>query len=521
MYSDLNISGLLQALRFQLKNVERVAKKIGVDARTLRLWNKKTEAELHNLSQDRIESIIDAARDSNIEVERFFPPPSLWNFRVSFEENLSMDPGPAPRQARPFKNHKIPFLGHVISSRFGASASVMTSTSPRIKFLFDTGCSVIVYRTVRSDDCGSHPPPNILFCAEGTPHLKPGSPFPKIIVGDPSDGYRPNFGILNRFGMPSFPKEIWQTDFQAAQHTLKEGQLLILSVVPTAKRTDPETLLIKDSVRVVEAALAARAEVIELNCSCPNSHGLEGDLYRNFDLVEKVCKAVNKIAGNTKILLKIGYLPDRELNEFVDRTFPYVHGYSAINTVAVDAYRIGQDGPEPAFGKRIKAGLSGAPILRFGLSCVQSLAAIREREKLSEMAIVGIGGVTTTEDVQRYIESGADLVQCASAFFVDSYFAIKARQFLDSKLHRNELTADEEVDLARGNWSRAVGELKHEFGKNQVVWSHVELIALQGFQEWERDHRATIALGPRRSSPIPTIEDFKTRIKDRLRQAKN
>lgn len=516
MYSDIKLVALLGEMNRRVGNVGRLARRLNVNERTLRTWNSKSEDELHHLHQDSIEQIIRTARDLDIEVETFAPPPTLWNFRASYDENLLQSPGLPPRQSRPFRQHKISFLGYRLNSRFGASASVITSTSARIKFLFGTGVDVVTYKTVRSDVFGSHPPPNIFFCSHSTPILKPESPLPRVDVGDNTDSYRPDFGMMNRFGMPSLPREVWQADFRATKALAKDGQLLILSVVPTAKPDDPESVLIKDCIRVVEYALQAGAEVIEVNCSCPNCSGMEGELYRNVQLVEKICKAINSIAGSAKILLKIGYLREPDLCEFVNRTGPYVHGYSAINTVPVEGYRIGQHGPEPAFGKpKLKAGLSGPPILRFGLSCVQSLAKIREQENL-QIAIIGIGGAMTTSNVQSYIDSGADVVQCASAFFVDSFFGVKVRRYLDSQLYGDEISAGEERDIARVNWSRAIGELEVEIGNNPTVWSNVQLTALHDFQEWEQAQKSTLALGPRRKLPIPTVDDFKTRIRNRL-----
>src|SRR5204863_1437101 len=99
-------------------------------------------------------------------------------------ENILLDPGLPPRLSVPFKNHSIPFLGHSLKSRFGASASVITSTSQRIRFLFESGVDVVTYKTVRSDFYKSHPPPNIFFCSQNTPLLRPDVSMPSVLVGD-------------------------------------------------------------------------------------------------------------------------------------------------------------------------------------------------------------------------------------------------------------------------------------------------------------------------------------------------
>jgi dihydroorotate dehydrogenase len=298
---------------------------------------------------------------------------------------------------------------------------------------------------------------------------------------------------------------------------LKEGQVLILSVVGTASLTDPEDVLIKDTVRVVEQALEAGAEVIEVNCSCPNCNGMEGELFRNAGLVVRICEAIRSVAGDAKIILKIGFLKERELRDFVMKTARYVNGYSAINTVPIEGLREGQYGLEPAFGKpKLKAGLSGPPIHRYGLNCVRNLSIIRAQEKLTGIAIVGIGGATTPAIVQNYIDCGADIVQATTAFFVDSYFGIKVRRFLDSQLNSYEVSSEEEREIARVNWSRAVAGLEVEFGNEANISHSIREAALADILEWESAHKSTAALGPRRSMPILSVEDFKVRIRARL-----
>lgn len=518
MHSELKLAELLLTMKGRVGSIQRLAVKIGVTERSLRDWLRKTEDGLHRLHQGNIDQIIKAARDLGIEPELFAPAPQLWNPKASFDENLLFDPGMPVSLGAPLRNHSVPFLGYTVNSRFGASASVLTSTPQRIRFLANSGSDVITYKTVRSGIFRSHPPPNIFFCSDTAPVLDPESrSVPSVVVGDNPEVHRAAYGAMNRFGMPSPAPEIWQADFRAAKGCLKEGQVLILSVVGTASLTDPEDVLIKDTVRVVEQALEAGAEVIEVNCSCPNCNGMEGELFRNAGLVVRICEAIRSVAGDAKIILKIGFLKERELRDFVMKTARYVNGYSAINTVPIEGLREGQYGLEPAFGKpKLKAGLSGPPIHRYGLNCVRNLSIIRAQEKLTGIAIVGIGGATTPAIVQNYIDCGADIVQATTAFFVDSYFGIKVRRFLDSQLNSYEVSSEEEREIARVNWSRAVAGLEVEFGNEANISHSIREAALADILEWESAHKSTAALGPRRSMPILSVEDFKVRIRARL-----
>lgn len=516
MHSNIKLAELLSEMIKKMGSVGRLAREIGVAEKTVRLWSKKTDEEMHHLQHDSIELLLKAAQKMDVEIETVMTSPSLWNMRAPYDENLRFDPGMPPRQPTPFRNHRVPFLGHLLNSPFGASASVITSTAARVRFLTASGVDVVTFKTVRSDRLDSHPPQNIFCCSKDVPILKPGSTLPHVVVGEETEEYSPKFGMMNRFGMPSKFPEIWQPEFQASKEIMKEGQLLILSVVPTAKPTDSESVLIDDAVRVVEYALQAGAEVIEINCSCPNCSGMEGELFRNLELVEKICRAVNRVAGSAKIILKIGYLPEKDLSEFVSRTSPFVQGYSAINTIPVEGLRQGQYGLEPAFGTPgLKAGLSGPPIFRFGLECVRNLVKIREVEKL-DVGIIGIGGAMTPANVQSYLDCGADVVQCANAFFVDSLFGIAVRKFLDSQLLGKNISAEDEREIARANWSRAVSSLEPEYGGDEAVWAGLQQAALADFVEWERIQKTTVAIGPRRAVDVPSVEEFKTRIRNRL-----
>lgn len=526
MYREINIAELLAEMKKRVGSVGRLAGLIGVSDKALREWLKKSEDELHRLHSDNIDSIIKTARSLKIEPELFAPPPLLWDYKKTYKENLLFDPGMPPHFPMPVKNHSFPFLGYPINSRFGASASVITSTSERIRFLAYSGVDVITYKTVRSDSYASHPPPNLFFCSrspETMPKMNPDLPFPNwVIVGDDPGSFDPSCGMMNRYGMPSPPPEIWQADFRAAKRFMKPNQLLILSVVGTASRDSKDEVLIRDFLKVVGYALDADAEVIELNLSCPNCNGKEGQLYQNLPLVVDICEAVNRVAKGAKIILKIGFLREKELREFVLKTAAYVHGYSAINTIAVEGRRYGQEGLEPAYGKPdLKAGLSGAPILRYGLNCVKNLAKIKQEQQLDNIGIIGCGGVMTPADVQSYLNSGADVVQATTLFLVDSLAGIKVQEYLNSQIKSSEISAEQEIEIALVNWSKATQaierEIERKYGRDDGFLSRIEEAALVDFREWERGHRATVALGPRRSS-IPTVEDFDKRIRLRLQK---
>lgn len=478
-----------------------------ISEKSVRKWLTMSDQQLRRLQPESIRKIEEVAIDLKIEPRLFGTEIRLWDPGRSYDDNVREDPQ-IPSLSVPWSpGHQVRFLGHVLRSAFGASASVLTANAARVRYLAATGCDVITYKTVRSTPYPSLGVPNIFYCRQGidlSDEEQRGKP---VIVDYPSTGSHPRHGMLNRFAMPSPAPEVWQVDFRVAKSSLQPGQLLILSVVATAKKGEPDEVLIADFVKVVQLAIAVGADVIELNFSCPNC-SREGAVYRTPTLAGKICEEVKTVSGKAKILVKIGYLVGDELRALVDQTAPYVSGYTAINTIAVESLRDGQEGLQPAYGQGIEAGLSGRPILRHGLRCVDALAKIREADRL-KIAIIGIGGITEPQDVKSYLDAGADAVQATTAFFNDSLFAVRVRNMLDQEQPRAASALEQQRELALHNWAKAETELNDERARDRAA---VGKAALEVWSKWKEDFDRTAAMGPRRG-PAPTVEDFKTRIR--------
>jgi dihydroorotate dehydrogenase len=516
MHSEIQIKLLLEAMLEKQHGVARLADRIGIKERSLRNWLKASEKELHHIHGDSIDLILKAARGMGIDPESFRATLVLWDAAKSYDENLLAELGEPPNIEIPFFARQFEFLGQRIASRFGASASVLTSRSNRIRFLVQTGASVVVYKTVRPTDFKPHARPNLLYCVKSTRQIDPDeNPILPVMVGDDSEGCSPKYGAMNRFGMPSPPVEVWKNDFRAANEALPAGCLLILSVVGASSLKDTAPELIRGFVKVVEMGIDAGATVVELNLSCPNCIGKEGSLYHNLALVTAICKELGK--HPVKKLLKIGFMKERELSDFVKGTAGYVDGYSAINSLSVEGLKDGQV-PEPAFGETKSAGLSGKPILRCGLRTVSELSRIRKSQNLTHIKIIGMGGVSNSQDVQSYLDSGADVVMATTAFLSDPYFAIGVRRFLDNQYTSSKLTHEQSVEIARMAWSRATQQVTQECGKTFEDRARINEASLGVFIEWQNRHDEEFALGKRRVQKAETQDQryFADLIRKRL-----
>lgn len=172
----------------------------------------------------------------------------------------------------------------------------------------------------------------------------------------------------------------------------------------------------KDFVAAVERLTGEEGiAAFELNISCPNisrewiEFGTNPDL--TFNLVQKVRQATDrhlmvKLSPNAADITKIG-LAAQEAG---------ADSLSAINTIL--GLEIDLATRKPAIFKKT-GGLSGPAIRPIGLRCVWQLY-----EKVT-IPIIGIGGISSLDDVLKYFYAGASAVQIGTATFIDPTTSVR------------------------------------------------------------------------------------------------
>ena len=307
---------------------------------------------------------------------------------------------------------------------------MLTISSVWIEPLAKLGFDVLTYKTVREISAPAHAFPNCVYLPELS------SPMPIVDRSHPvhasfeiPDKKISEISMANSFGMPSPPVKEWQEDIQKTLRVLNSGQILIVSVVGTVMR--PGDDLCASFVRCARLANEVGPHAIELNFSCPNVFVKEeGSVFLNPELAGRIARSVRSELPEAKILVKIGYLRKVELAKFVDATYMYVNGYTGINSVPIRVVSTGQR-EEPAFpgSNRGKPGVSGVAIRNYALQTVKNLsemAAVR-REGL---AIIGVGGISTVEDVKEFLAAGATCVQLCTAAMLNPFVAAEIRKQL-------------------------------------------------------------------------------------------
>ncbi len=155
---------------------------------------------------------------------------------------------------------------------------------------------------------------------------------------------------------------------------------------------------------------------LEVNISCPNVH--EGGILFGQDpkMAAKVTEAVCKVARNTPVMVKLS--PNvtniAEIATAVEGAGADM--ISCINTLSGMGVNVATRRPSLA---NVIGGLSGPAIKPVALRCVWQVA------QAVKIPVIGLGGISSAEDVLEFILVGAHAVQVGTANFIQPDFAFK------------------------------------------------------------------------------------------------
>lgn len=345
------------------------------------------------------------------------PQSMLYQLDQTFEYNLAFGPfwdQKLPVRKLPTKKYK--FLNFSVNSLFGVSACPLTVNSRFLLLMAKLGYDLLTYKSVRSVEWHGNVFPHWMHVDLKKPLLDPISDQIVKARFDPFEAQDPS--MANSFGIQSIKPEYWQADVDLTLSQLPTGQLLILSLMCTPQ---PGETLIKDATRLAKLANETSAKVFEINLACPNTDGGQGLIYEDIEYSLKLCKAMKKVLGNKHLLVKVGYYKDQnQMREFLRRSKGIISGISSTNTYSMKV--LNSQGKE-AFPTRPLAGISGAAIRNLSQQQAQNAVRFKQELELKHFAIIGIGGVTRTQDVTQYLDLGVDAVQTAVGALANPYLA--------------------------------------------------------------------------------------------------
>lgn len=185
-----------------------------------------------------------------------------------------------------------------------------------------------------------------------------------------------------------------------------------------------------DYVTIADKIDKTAVDMIELNISCPNVK--EGGIAFGVDpkSVYTITKAVKDVVKNKPLIIKL----TPNVSNIIDNAKAVEDGggdaISMINTVggmAVD-YKSGRPILANVFG-----GLSGPAIKPIALKMIWQVY------NSVKIPIIGMGGISTFEDVLEFIICGASAIQVGTANLIDPMASANIIKDLDNYLLTNDL----------------------------------------------------------------------------------
>jgi dihydroorotate dehydrogenase len=235
-----------------------------------------------------------------------------------------------------------------------------------------------------------------------TAQPQPGNPRPRLfrLVEDEA--------VVNRMGF----NNVGAAEVASRLHRLRRtaaGRSAVVGVnIGKTKVVEPEHA-VADHVESARL-LSPFASYLVVNVSSPNTPGLR-DL-QAVDRLGPILSAVKDVCASVPLVVKIAPdLADADVDAVADLAVELgLAGISATNTTIArpESLRTDRDTVDAAGA----GGLSG-PVLRD--RSTEVLARLRDRVG-DRLALIGVGGVTTPDDVRDRLAAGADLVQGYTGF---------------------------------------------------------------------------------------------------------
>lgn len=336
-----------------------------------------------------------------------------WNYEhgPSFTGSL----GPVPET--PEKD----FFGYPVRSRIGIAAGLLLN-SQWIEFYARAGFDLLTYKTVRKAYRPCYEPPNWAFVERETPLDGAARGEAQVAGPDRPEEVAQTTSTVS-FGMPSKDPETWMADAARAREAIGPGQVLIVSSVATPAKGAAAEAMIEEFGELAGMAKAAGAQVVEANLSCPNVTTAEGDIFMDAALSGRIAAAMRQAVGDTPVLLKVGYIPERApLDALLRAVDGRANGVILVNGVSRPVQdRQGQ----PYFGAgRENAGILGTGVRDACLGSVRDAVETIGRDRL-DLRVIGVGGIMAVEDAQAYFDAGAYAVMMGGAPMYDPGLAIR------------------------------------------------------------------------------------------------
>ena len=338
---------------------------------------------------------------------------SLWyDIKKTYEENLLEGPffdGAIPERVMPPKKDWINLFDYQVMMPLGVPACPFVVNARGLKLASDLGFDVITWKTIRSKATLARPYPNVALLRNTPIHS-----FSQLMtVTETLPDSFADLAVTVSIGNASHEFDWVMSEMERGVSYIKPGQILISSIYGVG---DTQDALIADFVHLACRVKEVGVHAVEANISCPNVDGL---LYKDVELVSKLCSALVSVLGATPLTIKLGIFDSKdEMKKILTAAAAAgVRGITGINAIGLNV--VDENG-EQYFKGRPHAGVCGAPVQPYGLQFVRDARCISDTEKL-DLTILGCGGITLPEHIDLFFDAGADAALSGSGALYNPY----------------------------------------------------------------------------------------------------
>jgi dihydroorotate dehydrogenase len=227
------------------------------------------------------------------------------------------------------------------------------------------------------------------------------------------------------FGMPSADPETWRRDIEWTRKHLPKGKILSVSVVGSVQDGWTMDDLAHDYALCACWAVESGADCIETNFSCPNVSTCDGQLYQNARQSREIAQTVRTAIGKTPYIIKIGHVAQHDaVDSLLAAVGDIADALAMTNSIAA---KVMQDDQLMFDGQQ--RGICGEAIRDESIRQVSRFAKVIHDQRL-RAKLIGVGGISTAEDVRSYIDAGAHACHLATSPMVNPMAGLEIRKEL-------------------------------------------------------------------------------------------
>lgn len=216
---------------------------------------------------------------------------------------------------------------------------------------------------------------------------------------------------INSFGMPNQGAEFYQKHLPEMIHIAhKADKIFVLSVAG---------FTVEEYVQLAMLASEAKVDLLEINLGCPNisTQGKQKPIFA-FDL-QTIQQIIEKVSSITAIPLLVKLSPYSNPTQLKE-VAAVIASSKASAIVTSNTFPNGAMSALDTTTNTKLAGIGGKALFPIALGQVQQFRKLLPKR----IKIIGVGGIETKEDAQRYFDAGADAVQAATLIVRDGHQAL-------------------------------------------------------------------------------------------------